>query len=147
MQKPKIKTPAVTIEAVAARAGDSIKTVSRVVNREAAVKETTRQRVLHTIEQLNYRPNAAARSLASRHSYFVALVYDNPSESYVLDMQTGALDACRERGYNVLLHPCDYRSPQLVKELAMLATERGRPGIVLTPPICDMATVTGKLDS
>lgn len=146
MKKQKTKSSAVTIDEVASRAGVSIKTVSRVLNREAAVRDTTRQRVLAAAKELNYRPNAAARSLASSRSYFVALVYDNPSESYLLDLQAGALEACRERGYSLLLQPCDYQSPQLLEELVTLITERGRPGLVLTPPICDVAAVVEQLD-
>ncbi len=147
MKKQKLKSSAVTIEEVASRAGVSIKTVSRVLNRESAVRDATRQRVLAAAKDLNYRPNAAARSLASSRSYFVALVYDNPSASYLLDMQSGALAACRERGYSLLLQPCDYQSPLLIEELTTLITERGHPGLVLTTPVCDIAAVTELLDT
>jgi len=146
MQKQKPRTRAVTIDEVASHAGVSIKTVSRVLNREAAVRDTTRQRVQAAVKELNYKPNAAARSLASSRSYFIALVYDNPSANYLLDLQAGALEACRERGYSLLLQPCDYKSPQLIEELVNLITERGHPGLVLTTPICDAAAVLEQLD-
>lgn len=146
MHKPKHSARAITIDEVASRAGVSIKTVSRVLNRESAVRDSTRQRVQAAAKELNYKPNAAARSLASSRSYFVALVYDNPSASYLLDLQNGALQACRERGYSLLLQPCDYQSPQLIEELVTLITERGHPGLILTPPICDAPAVIEKLD-
>ena len=51
-----------TIADVARLAGVSIKTVSRVVNREPSVKPATGDRVSRAIEELGYRPNTAARS-------------------------------------------------------------------------------------
>lgn len=50
------------------RAGVSIKTVSRVVNREPNVRVATRQRVDEVIAELRYRPNEAARHLASQRA-------------------------------------------------------------------------------
>lgn len=56
----------VTIVDVASRAGVSIKTVSRVVNCEPNVRGSTRKRVDDAIAELQYRPNEAARFLASQ---------------------------------------------------------------------------------
>lgn len=50
----------VTIKQVAARAGVSFKTVSRVVNNDPSVKSVNREKVLNAIKELNYRPNRAA---------------------------------------------------------------------------------------
>ena len=50
---------------VAKLAGVSIRTVSRVVNREPNVDYSTQKRVVLAIEKLNYEPNQAARNLAS----------------------------------------------------------------------------------
>lgn len=55
-----------TLLDVARRAGVSIKTVSRVVNREPHVRNSTRARVQQAIDELNYQPNVWARNLASR---------------------------------------------------------------------------------
>ena len=54
---------AATIHDVAARAGVSIKTVSRVANNSPKVRDATRQRVKDAIDALNYRPNPVAVSL------------------------------------------------------------------------------------
>ena len=69
----------ITLDDVADLAGVSIKTVSRVVNREPNVRESTREKVSAAIAQLNYRPNMSARNLASHRSHLVVLVYDDPS--------------------------------------------------------------------
>ena len=57
-----------TVFDVAAVAGVSIKTVSRVVNREPHVRPATRDRVVKAIAALDYRPSQAARNLANRRS-------------------------------------------------------------------------------
>jgi DNA-binding LacI/PurR family transcriptional regulator len=63
-----------TLEMVAARAGVSRATVSRVVNGSPRVTEAVVQAVMTAIDELNYVPNRAARSLASRHTQVIALV-------------------------------------------------------------------------
>ncbi len=65
---------AVTIEEVAAAAGVSRSTVSRVVNGSTAVSPTALEAVQRAIAELNYVPNRAARSLASRQTQAIALI-------------------------------------------------------------------------
>ncbi|MEO1203878.1 MAG: LacI family DNA-binding transcriptional regulator, partial [Pseudomonadota bacterium] len=65
-----------TIDDVASLAGVSIKTVSRVVNREPNVRQSTREKVEKAISSLRYRPNISARNLASHKSHLIVLVYD-----------------------------------------------------------------------
>ena len=67
-------TPVPTLEAVAARAGVSRATVSRVVNGSTKVTPEVMAAVTKAIADLNYVPNRAARSLASRRTQVVALV-------------------------------------------------------------------------
>ena len=99
-----------TIFDVATRAGVSIKTVSRVVNNEPNVRESTKARVTKAIDQLNYRPDRSARNLASHRSHLIALVYDDPSAyqipsaGYVIRMQQGALVACRNANCELLIN-------------------------------------------
>ena len=56
-----------TIDDVAALAGVSMKTVSRVMNNEPNVRPATREKVTAAVAELDYRPNMSARSLAGRH--------------------------------------------------------------------------------
>ena len=113
----------ITIGDVAESAGVSIKTVSRVVNREPHVRESTRARVEAAISKLNYRPNLSARNLASQRSYLIGLIYDDPSHyevpssGYVISMQQGALRACRTADHELLIHPCNCRSRNIADEL------------------------------
>jgi len=136
----------VTIHEVAEKAGVSIKTVSRVINHEANVRADTKQRVLAVIAELNYRPNPSARHLAGTHGYNIALLYDNPSPSYLIDLQRGALESCQAEGFHLILQPCGYLSRTLESEIRNLVDESRVPGLILSPPLSDAAGLIEKLE-
>src|SRR5947209_6646646 len=69
-----IETPKVTIYDVAAKAGVSISTVSKVLSSSTRVNEVTREKVLTAIKQLNYVPSLAARGIASGRTSIIGLV-------------------------------------------------------------------------
>ena len=75
-----------TLEAVAKRAGVSTATVSRVLNGGNSVKDTTRKRVLQAIDDLQYRPNLHARSLASGASHTIGMIVSNIENPFFLDI-------------------------------------------------------------
>ncbi len=136
-----------TINDVASRAGVSIKTVSRVVNREPNVSEDTAQKVLKAIRELRYRPNFSARNLASPRAFLVAVLYDNPSDSYVVSVLEGVLAACEAADFGVLLQPFDAASPRLCDHVHDMLAQRRPSGLVLTPPLCDLASLIAQLDA
>lgn len=135
-----------TIKDVAKLAGVSIKTVSRVTNKEANVRQETRQKVQRAIEKLEYRPNPSARKLAATRSYVIGLLYDNPSAAYLINVQNGALQASRDEGYDVVIYPCSYQDPQLVPSISSLIKSRSADGLILTPPLSDMKPLLTALD-
>jgi LacI family transcriptional regulator len=126
-----------TIRDVARQARVSLKTVSRVINRESSVRDETRERVLRAIEVLDYQPDLSARSLRSAKSYAIGLVYDNPNPYYIIAVQEGALRSCREMGFGLQIHPCDSKSPRLAEELRDLAHRSRLAGLVLAPPMSE----------
>ncbi len=73
---PKSSSPkrSMSLEDIAARAGVSRSTVSRVINNETYVSEHTRRQVLAVIEQVGYAPNPAARALATQRNNTIGLV-------------------------------------------------------------------------
>lgn len=73
-QSPEPAPKPTGVREVAARAGVSAQTVSRVINGHANIRESTRQRVLDVIETLGYRVNNAARSLGTRESRTLGLI-------------------------------------------------------------------------
>jgi len=68
-----------TIKDVSRVAGVSIKTVSRVLNKERYVSDDMRQKVEEAVARLNYHPSQAARTLAGKRSFQIGLIHDNPS--------------------------------------------------------------------
>ena len=136
-----------TIEDVAALAGVSIKTVSRVVNREPNVRESTRDKVDRAIAELGYRPNPSAQNLASSRARLIVLVYDDPaayevpSSGYIINLQEGVLDACRERGFELVIHPCNYRDKSVSRDLRELISQARPSGIVVAPPLSNMQKI------
>jgi len=93
----------VTLQDVAALAGVSAKTVSRVVNKQGEIKETTRQRIQAAIDELGYRPNILARSLIHQRTNTLAVVawgidYFGPSRTMIGIEQQG-----EELGYSLFL--------------------------------------------
>jgi len=134
------------IEDVAAAAGVSIKTVSRVLNNEPNVRDATRVRVRECMQALGYTPNLSARSLAAQRSYALALVYDNPSRNYLMEIQSGMLQACRAQHYHLLLGPVS-SGRRTHADLEALF-EHARPdGVVLVPPLTDDAQVLAYLQA
>lgn len=136
-----------TIDDVAELAGVSIKTVSRVVNREPNVRESTREKVEQAISKLNYRPNVSARNLASHRSHLIGLVYDDPSayatpsSGYIIRMQQGTLRACQSAHFELLIHPCNYRNKDVGRELKALIEDARPVGIVLAAPLSNMPKI------
>lgn len=134
-----------TITDVAKRAGVSMKTVSRVLNNEPNVAEKTRAHVKAIADELRYSPNLAARGLATSKSYLIALIYDNPSPNYISHIQRGAIDACRDAGYHLVVEPlslADTESHEEKVKLVQRVLDRlPVDGVILTPPLSDDAAV------
>jgi LacI family transcriptional regulator len=128
---------AVTMQDVADRAGVSPKTVSRVVNNEPRVSESTRKKIQKVIDELSFKPNKSAQSLAADRSLLIGLLYDNPSSTYVVDLQAGVLGVCNKFGYGLVIHPCENDSPELIQRLRELLDSSRMDGLVLTPPMTE----------
>lgn len=135
----------VTLDDVATLAGVSAKTVSRVVNGERSVSAETRQRVLHAIEKLDYRPNLLARGLSGAHAYTIGLVYDNPNAYYIISMQQGALAACDAMNFGLQFRPCNSNSADLAEQLRDYVLRSRLSGLVLTTPVSERESALAKL--
>lgn len=98
---PEARTP--SMADVAARAGVSHQTVSRVLNEPAVVRPQTRERVERAIAELGYRRNLAARALATRHTALIGVLatgldYHGPASTLA-----AVEDAARAAGYATLV--------------------------------------------
>src|ERR1043165_8849275 len=135
-----------TIKDVSALAGVSLKTVSRVLNNEPYVAAETRRRVEAAVAELSFQPSQAARTLAGRRSYQIALIYDNHSPHYIHQIQTGVWARCIEERVRLLAQPCDAASPQLAGEVGGLIDQTQGAGVILSSPVTDAAAALEELE-
>lgn len=128
----------VTIVDIARQAGVSIKTVSRVINREEGVGAEARARIEDLIARLGYRPNVAARLLSSRRSYLIGVIFLRMGAyHYIGEIQAGAMRACRRAGYQLVVEQVGEGAAG-PRETLIETLRAGRfDGLVLTPPVCD----------
>lgn len=127
-----------TIDDVARLASVSIKTVSRVFNNGPNVRPATRDRVFAAAKQLDYKPNQSARRLAANRSFVIGMLYDSPDSDYVIQVQYGALRACRAQGYDLLIHPLQMESPGLTEEVVGIHRQATVDGFVVLQPLSDL---------
>lgn len=124
-----------TIADVAAEAACSPMTVSRVINGENRVKAETRESVLQAVRKLNYTPNRAARSLAGGEQLRIALMFDNPSASYLAEFLMGALDEATRGDIHLEVQSCEDAAAAL--PIMRKLSDGGIKGFILPPPLCD----------
>ncbi|KHL24959.1 LacI family transcriptional regulator [Croceibacterium mercuriale] len=136
-----------TINDVAHAAQVSKKTVSRVINQVATVHPDMRARVERAIAELGFRPNPQARSLAFGRAFLLGLIYDNPSPTYVVNMQHGLLDGLRGTGMELVVHPCRHAAPTLLEEIREFVERQRLAGVVLLPPLSEDERVIALLRS
>jgi len=131
------------IEDVAQAAGVSHQTVSRVLNGSPSVLSETRARVLAAIATLGYRPNAAARALASRRSGVIGVLamestlYGPASTLYAIER------AARQAGYFVSVAVVDSNSINGISSALDRLTLQGVEGVVAIVPLTGTAEVLG----
>jgi LacI family transcriptional regulator len=115
-------------------------TVSRVINGESNVRDATRELVMEAVRTLNYRPNPAARLLAGARDTRIALIYSNPSASYLYEMLVGALDGSHRTAAQLVLDRWDNLKPAQEKTAAQKLSE-GIAGVILPPPLCESKAI------
>jgi DNA-binding LacI/PurR family transcriptional regulator len=124
----------VTIRDVAAAAGVSHQTVSRVINNRPDVAEETRRRVWQVIEELRYQPSAIARSLIQQRSFTLGVViaglkYVGPSRTL-----NGITKQAEEMGYMLLLKELPSFDTNDVQPLLNSLRARQVDGIIWAVP-------------
>src|SRR4051795_11529116 len=101
---------------VAAHAGVSHQTVSRVVNGHPNVAPTTRERVLRAIAELGYRPNTAARALVTGSTRTIGLVTVNINQYGPAQTLVGLEQAARAAGYSLSVTILDNATAGAMRE-------------------------------
>ncbi len=135
-----------TINDVAREAGVSKRTVSRVINKSDKVNDKTRIAVQKVIDALNYTPSSQARGLAANRSFLLGLIYDVPT-LFVNAVQKGILSVSADEGYDIVVHPCEFGSQGLVKDVERFVNRSKVDGVIMLPPISDIPAMGKVLDN
>lgn len=123
-----------TMRDVAALAGVSLKTVSRVVNGAPTVDANLAARVRRAAAQLNYRHNMTASNLrrGDRRSFMIGLMLEDIGNPYSSVIYRAVEDVARERGVGVLAGSLD-EDPDRERELAANLVARRVDGLIVIP--------------
>lgn len=93
----------VTIRDVARRAGVSVATVSRFINRKAVTSREVSERIQKVMDELNYVPHATARQLATRKTLVIGLLLTNMFHDFFAPLLSGVESVVSQNGYNLLV--------------------------------------------
>ena len=122
---------AVSSKEIAAHAGVSQATVSRVINNKPNVREETRRRVLAVIEELGYVPNAEARSLVTQRTTKIGLIVSDIINPFYPELVESVEEFARDSGYAILL--CNtQRDPSKDQIYARFLIEQRVAGVLFT---------------
>ncbi len=124
---------------VAAEAGVSHQTVSRVLNGHAYVRDDTRERVLAAIRALGYRPNQAARTLATSRSATIGIVTTGTTHYGPASTVLAIEEAARAAGYFVSIAALNSRDSGAAAAVLDQLITQGVDGIVVVAPLVDVA--------
>ena len=146
---------AVTIKHVAADAGVSLQTVSRVINNEPNVRLAMHERVQMSIDKLGYVPSIAAQRMSGSRSYLILAINDRErtiadwrsrqGSDWVDQMLLGGMLKCAEHGYRMIFELVDTHNDNVERELGATIAALQPDGVILTPPHSDNPLITGFL--
>ena len=149
------RSQAVTIRHVAADAGVSLQTVSRVLHDEPNVSPGLRERVRASIERLGYVPSIAAQRMSGSKSYLILAVNDRNSTiadwrarqggDWINQMLLGGMLKCAEYGYRMIFELIDTHSDHVQRELGAALAAVQPDGVILTPPHSENPLIVGLL--
>lgn len=148
---------AVTIRHVAADAGVSLQTVSRVINQEPNVRPEMKRRVQASIDKLGYVPSIAAQRLSGSKSYLILALNDRDrtiadwrerqGTDWVDQMLLGGMLKGAEYGYRLIFELVDTHNDHVERELSATIAALQPDGVILTLPHSENPLITNLLAS
>ncbi len=134
----------VSIKTVAARAGVSFQTASKVLNGKGSVSEQTRQRILEAASTLGYVPNAVARGLVTRSTRTVGIVASDLTDYVLAQFVVGAEREARDQGHSVIISSVDGDGCDGERYIRTLI-ERRVEGVLLAAPELERQPGVGEI--
>jgi LacI family transcriptional regulator len=130
---------------VANKAGVSLMTVSRVINKKGDVANETRQRVQAVIEALGYRPSGIARSLATQRTATIGLIVPDIANPYFSGIAHGVAETAYGEDFSLLLCDCN-EDPQREVEMLDVLEDKRVDGVIIAAPRLDSAQLLPVLE-
>jgi LacI family transcriptional regulator len=131
----------VTIRDVAARAGVSVATVSKVINQRYGVAAETNARVLAVIEELGYEASLVAQSLRNHRTNVIGILVAD-LEPFSTELLKGAADAIRSTGFELVVYSAGGRTSDHVgwerRYLSRLSGTLIDGAVLVTPTVTDV---------
>lgn len=147
-----LRPRAVTIKHVAAEAGVSLQTVSRVINDGPNVRDAIKDRVRQAIDKLGYVPSLAARRMGGNRSYLLLALNDRDrtiegwrsgdGTDWVDQMLLGGMLKSSEHGYRMIFELVDTHSAHVERAITAALAGLHPDGVILTPPHGDNRIIT-----
>ncbi len=126
-----------TLKDVAALAGVTVTTVSRVLNNRGYIAEKTRERVYGAMKQLNYRPNELARSLTKRRTSCIGVIVPSVAHPFFCKVAACLEQHAARSGYKIMLCNSQHQRDKELDYLDMLRSNKVA-GIVLCSRTADI---------
>lgn len=120
----------ITIKDIVQKSGFSLKTVSRVINNEKYVNESTRAKILKIIEELNFEPDYFAKNLKTKKTKTIGLILGDIENPYYSNLAKGVIDFFELKGYTTMLCNTNYDSTLCERYINVLVSKKV-DGIIL----------------
>ena len=143
---------AVTIRHVAADAGVSLQTVSRVINDQPNVRPAMKDKVQASIDKLGYVPSIAAQRMSGSRSYLILAINDRDrtiadwqardGRDWIDQMLLGGMLTAAKRGYRMIFELVDTHADNVERELAAVIAALQPDGVIVTPPHSENPLIT-----
>jgi DNA-binding LacI/PurR family transcriptional regulator len=132
MNETKTKKRPVTLSDIAASAGVTPMTVSRVVNQNGYVSDVTREKVLRAVSELNYRRNGLARGLKRQRTDTMGLVLGDIANPFAAELAGAVREVASTNGYSLFICISEHSAKEDIAAFDALADHRVDGLIVAT---------------
>jgi LacI family sucrose operon transcriptional repressor len=114
----------ITLKDVAARAGVTVTTVSRVINNRGPISEKTREKVYRVMRELNYQPNEAARSLAKKQTKIIGVIVPSVKNPFFAEVVEHLEYYASRKQYKIMLCNSYHQKEKEIEYIEMLKTNK-----------------------
>ncbi|MCI2111483.1 MAG: LacI family transcriptional regulator [Bacilli bacterium] len=127
----------VTIYQVAQAAGVSLATVSRVINKQGNVTDTTRAKVEETIKRLGYKPSGLAQALATNKTTNIGVIIPSANYVYISNMLNGISVVAKEKGFVLTLFTTSHSRDEALSMIEKVITTHVDGAIIFDDELDD----------